>query len=79
MCTPSAVTVTWAPLVQLPPSSRYWVLATPEPASLAVRCTVTAVLDQVVGASSLVSGGFVSMRTVAVLSASTVPSASVER
>ena len=79
MCTPSPVTVTWAPLVQAPPSSLYSVAATPEPPlSVAVSFT-TPVFDQPVGASSLVTGAAASMRTVALFSASTVPSASVER
>ena len=79
MCTPLPETVTWVPLVQAPPSSLYWVPATPEPASLAVKCTVTAPLVQAAVASSVVTGAVVSMRTVQLLLASTEPATSVER
>ena len=51
----------------------------PERASLAVRVTVTAELRQPAGASSLVSGSVVSMRTVAERRVSALPALSVER
>src|SRR5439155_20377734 len=78
--TPLPATVTAVPAVQAWASSTlYSVAATPEPPSAATRCTVTAPALQPAGASSLVTGASVSIRTVAVLSASTFPTASVER
>ena len=62
------------PLLQpAAPSSLYSVLATPEPpTSLALNVTNTALELQPAGAASLVTGAVVSMRTVAVRSASSV-------
>ena len=85
MCTALPETSTEVPVLQLvAPSSLYCVLASPplmpepEPSS-GVRCTVT-VLRQPVGASSVVAGAVVSMRTMNVLAgASTLPATSVER
>ncbi len=69
------------PVVQLlPPSVLYWVEATPLPASLGVRVTVTGVFDQALSLpEAVVTGGVVSMLTVQVLAVSVLPAASVER
>ena len=58
---------------------RYWVEAMPESASPGVSVTVTAEERQPAGASSVVVGSVVSMRTVAERSDSTFPALSVER
>ena len=67
------------PFWKRPPSTRYSVEAMPESASLAVSVTVTADVRQPAGASSVVSGSVVSMRTVAERRVSTLPALSVER
>src|SRR5439155_11910405 len=78
--TPLPATVTAVPAVQAWASSTlYSVAATPAPPSAATRCTVTAPALQPAGASSLVTGATVSIRTVAVRSTSMFPAASIER
>src|SRR5437773_2399208 len=68
------------PALKPAPSTSSTVVATPEPpVSLAVSVTATSWLLQPAGASSLVAGAVVSIRTVAVRSASTLPAPSVER
>jgi hypothetical protein len=57
----------------------YSVIATPESASLALSATVTALRLHPAGASSVVAGAVVSIRTVAVRSGSTLPAVSAER
>src|SRR5438094_10107957 len=86
VCSPSfewsagAGIATVVPLVQdEAPSTLNSVVATPAPASAALRATVTGALFGHGGASSVVTGGPVSIRTVAVLSASTLPAPSRER
>src|SRR6266540_503949 len=85
VCTPSfewsagAATRIEVPLWKAPPSTRCSVEATPESASPAVSVTVTADALQPAGASSVVTGSVVSMRTVALRSASTLSAASVDR
>src|SRR5207249_301540 len=58
------------------PSILYWVEATPEVASVALRVTVTAVALQPAGALSVVTGAVVSTRTVAVFAVSVFAAAS---
>ena len=67
------------PVWKEPPSTRYCVEAMPESASDGVSVTVTAEERQPEGASSVVVGSVVSMRTVAERSASTLPALSVDR
>jgi hypothetical protein len=60
--TPSPETLTLVPLFQPPPSTAYWVLATPEPPSFALRLTVTALDCQPLGALWPVVGAVLSTR-----------------
>jgi hypothetical protein len=86
VCTPSfewsagAGTTTAVPALQSDaPSSLNSVAATPDPASAGLSVTVTAFLLQPAGASSVVDGADVSIRTVAVRSSSMLPATSLER
>ncbi len=78
---PAAEIVTEVPVVQVVPLVEYSVRATPEPPALsaAVKATVTGLCDQPDGALLVVVGATVSIRTVAVLAASTLPATSTER
>ena len=67
------------PLWNAPPSTRYCVEAMPDSASAGVRVTATSEERQPDGASSVVVGSVVSMRTVVDRSVSTLPALSVDR
>ena len=83
MCEPSfepslgAGTSTLVPLWNGPPSTEYSVADGPEPASEALRPTVTAEDCQPEGALSVVAGGVLSTRLVTTEEAPTLPAASV--